>query len=114
MPSVLKTGESQHDRVEVNKDRLVTKTKWVVESYHGSIKQWTLFNFKERLKSNHFIPVLGSPVRGTSLCLNAVRGAIYHPDPDKKARDLSMADTYHSCYIFMTTDTTVTGTGIRR
>ena len=42
---------------------------------------------KERLKSNHFIPVLWSLVRGASACLNATRDVIYHTDADQVTKD---------------------------
>lgn len=89
MPSYLKAGQSQHESPEANTDRQCTKTRWVVESYHGRLKQWHMF--KDQLNSNHFIPIIGDLVRTVSACLNGVRGPIYMPNPQRDARDQKLA-----------------------
>ena len=43
MPNYLTEGK-QHSSVEANQSRLVTKTRWVVESINGLIKRWLYFN----------------------------------------------------------------------
>ena len=42
MPSYLQSSESQHESFSANHDRRCTKTRWIVESYHGRVKQWRL------------------------------------------------------------------------
>ena len=90
MPSYMKPGQSQHDTDTANVDRFCTKTRWVVESYHGRLKQWRMF--KDQLSSNYFIPVLGDLVRVVTASLNGVRGPIYKPNPERDARDKVLAE----------------------
>ena len=94
MPSYLKAGQSQHECPEANADRRCTKTRWVVESYHGRLKQWHMF--KDQLSSNHFITVIGDLVRSVTACLNGIRGPIYKPSPQRDARDLRLAERMQS------------------
>ena len=89
MPSFLPTGKSQLDSSTANSDRCCTKTRWIVESYHGRLKKWMLF--KEQLTSNYFVEVIGKLVRIVTACLNAFRGPIYVSDPDREERDTKMA-----------------------
>lgn len=90
MPSYLQAGQSQHESVTANDDRRCTKTRWVVESYHGRLKQWRMF--KEQLNSNYFVPVIGDLVQVVTACLNGIRGPIYKPSPERDARDQLIAD----------------------
>ena len=90
MPSYMKPGQSQHDTAAANVDRMCTKTRWVVESYHGRLKHWRMF--KDQLTSNYFIPVLGDLVRVVTACLNGIRGPIYKPNPERDARDKVLAE----------------------
>ena len=39
MPSYLKSSQPQHDTIAANDDRKCTKTRWVVISYYGRLKQ---------------------------------------------------------------------------
>ena len=89
MPSYLKAGQSQHECPEANDYRRCTKTRWVVESYHGRLKQWHMF--KDQLSSNHFITVIGDLVRSVTACLNGIRGPVYKTGPQRDARDLRLA-----------------------
>ena len=43
MPSYLMKGVPQHSVEDANDSRLITKVRWIVESYHGRIKKWTFF-----------------------------------------------------------------------
>ena len=70
------------------------KTRWVVESYHGRLKQWHMF--KDQLSSNHFVPVIGDLVKSVTACLNGVRGPIYKPNPQRDARDQRLAERMQS------------------
>ena len=89
MPSYMKPGQSQHDTATANKDRRCTKTRWVVESYHGRLKQWCMF--KNQLISNYFIPSIGDLVQVVTACLNGIRGPIYEQNPGRTARDVQLA-----------------------
>ena len=89
MPSYLKQGQTQHEGIEANNDRRCTKTRWVVESYHGRLKQWRMF--KEQLSSNFFLNVIGELVQITTSCLNGFRGPIYVPNPQRDERDTILA-----------------------
>ena len=89
MPSYIKAGQSQHETPEGITNRQCTKTRWVVESYHGRLKQWHMF--KDQLNSNHFIPIIGDHVRTLYVCLNDVRGPVYKPNPQRDARDQRLA-----------------------
>ena len=94
MLSYLKAGQSQHESIEANSDRRCTKTRWVVESYNGRLKQWHMF--KDQLSSNHFVPVIGDLVKSVTACLNGVRGPIYKPNPQRDARDQRLAERMQS------------------
>ena len=94
MPSYLKSGQSQHDTIEANNDRKCTKTRWVVESYHGRLKQWHMF--KDHFSSNYFIPIIGDLVQVVTACLNGIRGPIYKPNTERNARDQQLAERMQS------------------
>ena len=94
MPSYLKAGQSQHESIEANADRRCTKSRWVVESYHGLLKQWHIF--KDQLSPNHFVPSIGDLVKSMTACLNGVRGPIYKPNPQRDARDQRLAERIQS------------------
>lgn len=52
--------------------------------------------FKDQLNSNHFIPIIGDLVKSVTACLNAVRGPIYKPNPERDARDRRLAERMQS------------------
>ncbi|PJE78136.1 hypothetical protein CI610_02933 [invertebrate metagenome] len=89
MPTFLKPGQSQHDGIEANTDRCITKTRWVVESYHSRFKQFRFF--KTELTSNYFIKNLESLLKSVTACLNWLRGPIYQPSSTKAAEDEKVA-----------------------
>eukprot|EP00733_Pompholyxophrys_punicea_P000480 Pompholyxophrys_punicea_v1_NODE_135_length_3273_cov_11.162523.p5 type:complete len:119 gc:universal NODE_135_length_3273_cov_11.162523:2145-2501(+) len=47
-----KTSEKQLSLANANQSRLVAKTRWVVESYHGRLKKWRYFYNRQ---ANSFI-----------------------------------------------------------
>ena len=94
MHSYLKSGQSQHDTIAANDDRKCTKTRWVVESYYGRLKQWHMF--KDQLSSNYFIPITGDLVKVVTACLNGIRAPIYKPNTEHNARDQQLAERMHS------------------
>lgn len=89
MPSYLPKGETQLSVASANADRMCTKTRWVVESYHGRLKAWRMF--KEQLTSNMFIKVMKELVRVLTASLNAVRGPIYKSTPERDLKDQKLA-----------------------
>lgn len=89
MPSFLPKGETQHSTLTANEDRMCTKTRWVVESYHGRMKGWKIF--KEQLSSNFFINIIQHLVRIITACLNCVRGPIYQQSPERDHKDQLLA-----------------------
>ena len=89
MPSYIPKGESQYSAASANADRLCTKTRWIVESYHGQMKIWRLF--KEQLTSNSFIKMIKELVRMLTSCLNAIRGPIYKSSPERDLKDQQFA-----------------------
>jgi len=90
MPSYLKPGQSQHSDVQANLDRTITKSRWIVESYHGRLKHWTFF--RTQLVSNSFINVIEALLRTVTACLNGIRGPIYQRSPERDAKDRLMAE----------------------
>ena len=90
MPSYLKQGETQHECQTANEDRQCTKTRWVVESYHGRFKQWKFF--KDQLSSNYFIEIISDLVKIITACLNGIPGPIYVRSPERDKKDELLAE----------------------
>ena len=44
MPAYLEKNKKQHDDLEANEFRLITKIRWVVETANGVIKSWKYFD----------------------------------------------------------------------
>ncbi|CAF1566373.1 unnamed protein product [Didymodactylos carnosus] len=84
MPVYLKKGQNQHTTKEANESRLVTKVRWVVESFHARLKKFRLLS--ERI-DNQLVPKLEQCVRITAAALSKYRGAIVqnkNSEEDKK------------------------------
>lgn len=73
MPEFLTKGKKQHDAIEANRSRMVTKIRWRVESYHARLKKWTLLG--SRIE-NAFIPKVADCIRIVSAALNCYRESI--------------------------------------
>ncbi|CAF2055097.1 unnamed protein product [Rotaria magnacalcarata] len=43
MPGLLSKGDKQLSTIEANESRLITKCRWVVESFHARFKKWRFF-----------------------------------------------------------------------
>ncbi|CAF5064481.1 unnamed protein product [Rotaria magnacalcarata] len=43
MPGLLSKGDKQLSTIEANESRLITKCRWVVESFHARFKKWCFF-----------------------------------------------------------------------
>ncbi|CAF1398772.1 unnamed protein product [Didymodactylos carnosus] len=88
MPVYLKKGQNQHTTKEANESRLVTKVRWVVESFHARLKKFRLLS--ERI-DNQLVPKPEQCVRITAAALNKYRGAIVqnkNSEEDKKLAEL--------------------------
>ena len=94
MPSYLPKGQTQLTTESANEDRQCTKTRWVVESYHGRLKMWRIF--REQLTSNYFVKVIKELVRITTACLNGIRGPIHKSTPDRALKDQLLASEMKS------------------
>ena len=55
LPAFLKNGETQLSTEAINRGRLCTKTRWVVEAFHGRLKKWRMMD--DRIH-NSMIPKL--------------------------------------------------------
>lgn len=71
MPSIDSKKSKQSTTEQANNSRLVTKVRWVVESYHARFKK-----FENRQPTFH-ISILNNCLRVTSAALNAFRPNIY-------------------------------------
>ena len=60
MPGFLTKGQKQFDCETSNCSRLVTKIRWVVESFNGRLKQW---RYLEKVLPNSQIPHIGHYTR---------------------------------------------------
>ncbi len=79
MPSYLQKGVPQHTIEEANDSRLITKLRWVVESYHGRVKKWTFFD--NRIHMQH-LSSIGVFVRIVTAAINAFRPLIKTDKPE--------------------------------
>ena len=93
MPSYMPAGLSQLPPTLANQDRLCTKTRWVVEAYHGRLKQWRFF--KETLPSNYFVTTIGKVMQLISACLNLFRPCLSIADE----KDRAMASNMMACLL---------------
>ena len=57
MPSFLQKDQAQYTTFEVNKTRLITKVRWVIESANRRVKQWRFFS---NIVPNTVIEKIGS------------------------------------------------------
>ena len=55
LPAFLKNGETQLSTEAINRGRLCTKTRWVVEAFHRRLKKWRMMD--DRIH-NSMIPKL--------------------------------------------------------
>ena len=78
-PAYLDKFQTQHNTVEANESRMVTKVRWTVESYHSRMKKWRILS--DRVE-NQFVPKIGDIVKIISAALNAFRGSIVNDGQD--------------------------------
>ena len=70
MPCFLKKDQLQFTTSEANRTRLITKTRWVVESANGRVKQWQLFN---KIIPNSMIEKIGDYFQIVRAMINCYR-----------------------------------------
>jgi hypothetical protein len=64
---------------DANESRLVTKCRWVVESFHARFKKWRFFS--ERIDQS-FLVNIGNLTRIVAACLNQYRPVLYNANSD--------------------------------
>ncbi|CAF1060022.1 unnamed protein product [Rotaria magnacalcarata] len=74
MTGLLSKGDKQLSTIEANGSRLITKCRWVVESFHVRFKKWRFFS--ERIDQS-FLLNLGTLSRIVAASLNRYRPIIY-------------------------------------
>ena len=85
MPEYLRKNMKQHTVEEANKSRLVTKSRWVVESRNGHLKS-TFKIFRDEVDANQ-VQHVGDYFRIACAIINA-----YHPKINMLGADESMAE----------------------
>ncbi|CAF1059620.1 unnamed protein product [Rotaria sordida] len=86
MPGFLKTGAKQLDSDQANDTRMITKTKWVIESFHSQFRTWRFFF--ERI-SQDFLLNIDILVRTLAANLNKYRPRLFY---GKSADDYALAN----------------------
>ena len=79
MPGLLGKDDKQLSANDANESRLITKCRWVVESFHGRFKKWRFFS--ERIDQS-FLLNIGKLTRIVAACLNKYRLVLYDADSD--------------------------------
>ena len=74
MPVFLSAHQKQLSTTDANVTRLVTKTRWTVEAYHGQVKKWTLLS--ECIHSS-LLPNITPYVHTVTAALNCFRKAVF-------------------------------------
>ena len=74
MPGFLDKNSRQFTSEEANETRLVTKCRWVVESFHARFKEWRMF--AERIDQS-FIVNVAALTRTLAACINKYRTVLY-------------------------------------
>ena len=74
MPDFLDKNSKQFTSEQANETRLVTKCRWVVESFHARFKKWRIF--AERIDQS-FILNIAALTRILAACINKYRAVLY-------------------------------------
>lgn len=85
MPDYLAKNQKQHDVLEANESRLVTKIRWVVEAVNGLIKNWKYF---DNIILNVNIPHIKRDFRIVCAIINKFR----KPRVTSKPEDIEIAN----------------------
>jgi len=83
MPRYPQRGEKQHSTEDANASRLVTKTRWIVESRNGHLK--TIFKFFDKPIQAGNIPFIGDYFKISCAIINAYRPVIRCKDDTEEA-----------------------------
>lgn len=75
MPPVLRCGERQLTTMEANESRLITKTRWIVESRNGHIK--SIFKLMDTNLHLYHAKNLGDLYRICGALINAYKDRIF-------------------------------------
>ncbi|CAF3368604.1 unnamed protein product [Rotaria sp. Silwood2] len=86
MPGFLRKGAKQLDIEQANETRMITKTRWVVESFHSQFKKWRFFS--ERI-SQDFLLNIDILVKTLAGSLNKYKPRIYY---GKSTEDFTLAN----------------------
>ncbi len=93
MPGLLAKDDNQLSANDANESRMVTKCRWVVESFHARFKKWRFFS--ERI-DQPFLINIGKLTRIVAACLNKYRPLLYDANSDHdKAIAQRMMDLLH-------------------
>jgi len=79
MPGLLDKGGKQISANDANEFRLITKCRWVVESFHARFKKWRFFS--ERIDES-FLLKIGKLTRIVAASLNKYRSVLYDANSD--------------------------------
>ena len=74
MSGFLDRNSKQFTSEQANETRLVTKCRWVVESFHARFKKWRMY--AERIDQS-FIPNIAPLTRILASCINKYRVILY-------------------------------------
>ena len=74
IPGFLDKNSKQFTSEQANETRLVTKCRWVVESFHAGFKKWRMS--AERIDQS-FIPNITALTRILAVCINKYRAVLY-------------------------------------
>ena len=87
MPAFLSKGEKQHNTMEANSSRFVTKIRWVVESANSRIKQW---KYLDKTLPNSQIPFIEDDIKIVCALCNKYRPPL-SVDNAQNTDDLQLA-----------------------
>ncbi|CAF3020910.1 unnamed protein product [Rotaria sp. Silwood2] len=79
MPGLLDKNDKQLSTNDANESRLISKCRWVVESFHARFKKWRFFS--ERIDQS-FLLNIGKLTRIVAACLNKYRPVLYDANSD--------------------------------
>ncbi|CAF4815848.1 unnamed protein product [Rotaria socialis] len=80
IPGLLGKNDKQLNTTDANESRLVTKCRWVVESFHARFKKWRFFS--EQIDQS-FLLNIGKLTRIVAACLNKYRSLIHDANSDE-------------------------------
>jgi hypothetical protein len=79
MPGLLDKDDKKLSANDANESRLVTKCRWILESFHARFKKWRFFS--ERIDQS-FLLNIGKLTRIVAASLNKYRSVLYDANSD--------------------------------